>query len=205
MHGGKYTEEGSKKSSRKPILFTNVDQTTMGTSICPPDLGTFAHFLTTRPSGVNKLFDRIFPGENREFSIILLCTYCTLELTATLTTLAPYSTCHVIPSRNFHLAKGVRWRYRYQILREHISRLHAGNYTEGGSKDLVVSRTILIMWTKLTQVLLLVPLRLRPLLLHILQSRDTETCFLFSVGRAKGLSIPNCTVALYQTACLQLT
>jgi len=32
MHGGHYREDGSKKSSRKPHLFINVDQTSPGTT-----------------------------------------------------------------------------------------------------------------------------------------------------------------------------
>ena len=110
MYGGKYTEDGIKKSNRKPILFSNVDQSTTGTSICPPNLGTFAHFLTTRPSGVKKPDDsRIFSSQKPiifHHLIIHLrysCTHSVLDNSCTI--------LHM--SRCLHLAKGVRWRYRY--------------------------------------------------------------------------------------------
>jgi len=104
----------------------------------------------------------------------------------------------VIKSRDLNLAKRVLWRYRYHTVREHIPILHGGNYTEDGSKKSSRIRYILIMWTKTTRVLLLLPLRLRPLFFH------TDTCFSFSVGLAVEVSIRNCTLEHYQIACQQL-
>ena len=103
LHGGNYPEDGSKKSSRKPKLFNNVPNRA-GSYVFSLELGAFDYFLTTRLHGIDHPDDgRIFPAENRSFSLILLWTYCNLARSAIYTTIAPYSTSHVITSRDLHL------------------------------------------------------------------------------------------------------
>jgi len=145
LQGGKYPEDKSKKSSWMTILFNNVHQTArvlFFSAVC----GGFCPFLDYQTARRQPLWCwQHFSCRKPILSIILQCTYCTLALSVTYSHASSilHNSRDNVTWSSFSVGRAMEASIPNCTV--YITRLHGGNYTEDGNKNLVENRFFLIM------------------------------------------------------------